>query len=264
MPGALSCICLPGRAAVVGGCLFLLVSTSALAGPPFITDDPEPVDLGHWEVYVFSDGAFDHGSATGVGPSIEINYGAAPNLQLHLIANTAYDAPQGGARQWSLGDTELGAKYRFISPGEHDWFPQVGIFPLLEIPTGDARRGLGAGYTQAFLPVWAQKDFGKWTTYGGGGYWINPGPGDHDYWFAGWLLQRQVTDKLALGAEVFHQTSSMVGRGETSGFNVGGQYDLNEHNHLLFSVGRGGLAYAVDAAAVNDPVTYYLAYQWTF
>ena len=49
----------------------------ARAGPPFITDDPEPVDLGHWEVYAFSDGAFDGGSATGVGPSIEVNYGAA-------------------------------------------------------------------------------------------------------------------------------------------------------------------------------------------
>ncbi len=29
----------------------------AMAGPPFITDDPEPVDLGHWEVYGFSAGA---------------------------------------------------------------------------------------------------------------------------------------------------------------------------------------------------------------
>ena len=109
-----------------------------------------------------------------------------------------------------------------------------------------------------------QKDFGKWTTYGGGGYWINPGPGNRDYWFAGWLLQRQVTDKLALGAEVFHTTSSMVGRAGVTGFNLGGQYDLDAHHHLLFSAGRGGLAYAVDAAVVNNPVTYYLAYQWTF
>jgi len=253
-----------GLTTVLVAFLEVLTFSPVLAGPPFITDDPEPVDLGHWEVYVFSAGAFDHGSATGVGPSVEINYGAAPNLQLHVIANTSYDAPGSAAQHWGIGDTELGAKYRFVTPGKNDWFPQVGVFPLVEIPTGDARRGLGAGYTQAFLPVWAQKDFGKWTTYGGGGYWINPGPGNRDYWFAGWMLQRQLTEKLAIGAEVFHQTSSMVGRGESSGFNVGGQYDLNDHNHLLFSMGRGGLAYAVDATSVNHPVTYYLAYQWTF
>lgn len=25
-----------------------------LAGPPFQTDDPEPVDVGHYEFYIFS------------------------------------------------------------------------------------------------------------------------------------------------------------------------------------------------------------------
>jgi hypothetical protein len=140
----------------------------------------------------------------------------------------------------------------------------VGAFPLIEVPTGDARRGLGAGYVQAFLPIWVQKDIGKWTTYGGGGYWINPGPGNRDYWFTGWLLQRQMTEKLALGGEVFHQTSSMSGRNGSTGFNLGGAYDFTEHHHLLVSAGQGGLLYAVDAAAVSRPITYYLAYQWTF
>ena len=244
--------------------LGVMSAGAAAAGPPFITDDPEPVDLGHWEVYGFSAGAIDAHDATGVGPAVEVNYGAAPNLQLHLIANLAYDLPKAGPGEFGLSDTELGAKYRFITPGKDDWYPQVGIFPLVELPTGEARRGLGAGYVQAFLPVWGQKDFGKWTTYGGGGYWINPGPGNRDYWYVGWLLQRQVTDKLAIGTEVFHTTSNMVGHDGVTGFNVGGQYDITEHYHLLFSAGRGGLLYAVDAARVTDPVTYYAAFQWTF
>lgn len=242
----------------------ILTGGAVRAGPPFITDDPEPVDLGHWEVYAFSAGALEHGASTGVGPSLEVNYGAAPNLQLHLIANLAYDNPPGAPEQFGLGDTELGFKYRFITPAEKDWFPQVGIFPLVEVPTGEAKRGLGAGETQVFLPIWLQKDMGKWTTYGGGGYWINPGPGNRDFWYSGWLLQRQMTDKLMLGGEVFHSTPSMVGRSDATGFNLGGQYDFTEHDHLLFSAGRGGLLYAVDAAAVKYPFTYYLAYQWTF
>ncbi len=242
----------------------LTMPAEAVAGPPFITDDPEPVDLGRWEVYAFSAGAIDAHDATGVGPAVEVNYGAAPNLQLHLIANFAYDLPDNAPKEFGVGDTELGAKYRFINPGKDDWYPQVGVFPLVELPSGDARRGLGAGYVQAFLPVWVQKDFGKWTTYGGGGYWINPGAGNRNYWYVGWELQRQVTKTLMLGAEVFHTTSSMEGRSGVTGFNVGGQYDFDDHHHLLFSAGRGGLQYAVDAAAVRRPVTYYLAYQWTF
>lgn len=242
----------------------LLVPGAALAGPPFVTDDPEPVDLHHWEVYVFSAGAVGHQDATGLGPSVEVNYGAAPNLQLHVIATTAYDSPAGAPAAYGIGDTELGMKYRLINPGDGDWYPQVGVFPLIEIPTGKASRNLGAGQVQAFLPIWLQKDVGKWTTYGGGGYWINPGPGNRNYWFAGWLLQRQVTAKLALGGELFHQTANMVGRGGTTGFNLGGQYDVSEHRHLLFSAGHGGLQYAVDGAAVSHPFTYYLAWQWTF
>jgi hypothetical protein len=241
-----------------------LLVRPARAGPPFLTDDPEPVDLGHWEVYAFSDGAFEHGAATGVGPSVEINFGAAPNLQLHFIGNLAYDEPPGQPRQYGLGDAELGAKYRFIDPGKDDWYPQVGIFPLVVFPTGAAWRGLGAGYVQAFFPIWVQKDVGDWTTYGGGGYWINPGPGARNYWFAGWLVQRRVTKRLALGVEVFQQTSSMVGRQASGGFNLGGVYDVTDHYHLLVSVGRGGLLYAVDGGAVSYPTTYYLALQHTF
>jgi hypothetical protein len=242
----------------------LVLPDRAWAGPPFETDDPEPVEPGHWEVYTFSAGAVGNHDATGLGPSLEVNYGAAPNLQLHLIATTAYDAPSGSPAAVGVGDTEFGMKYRLINPGEHDWYPEIGVFPLVELPSGKASRNLGAGQVQVFLPVWLQKNLGKWTTYGGGGYWINPGPGNRDYWFTGWLVQRQVTGKLALGGELFHQTASMVGRGGSTGFNLGGQYDFSEHHHLLFSAGRGGLSYAVDAAAVTHPGTYYLAYQWTF
>ena len=257
--------CPPKSLASVALALALFAAPQmAWAGPPFETDDPEPVDRGHWEVYIFSAGSIGSHDTTGLGPSLEVNYGAAANLQLHLIATTAYDAPSGSAAAFGVGDTELGAKYRFINPGKDDWYPEVGVFPLIELPSGNASRNLGAGQVQVFLPVWLQKNFGKWTTYGGGGYWINPGPGNRNYWFTGWLLQRQVTAKLALGGEVFHHTAAMVGRGGSTGFNLGGQYDFTEHHHLLFSAGHGGLSYAVDGAAVSHPATYYLAYQWTF
>ena len=239
--------------------LALFAAAPALAGPPFTTDDPEPVDLGHWEIYGFTAGTQVRGDTGGTLAGVEVNYGAAPNLQLHLIAPLAFDRTSGSALQAGVGDMELGAKYRLLTPGEDDWYPQVGIFPLLEIPAGDSHRGLGAGKMQIFLPVWLQKDFGDWTTYGGGGFWSNPGAGNRDYWFAGWLLQYRITKSLALGGEIFHQTSDTIGGGDTTGFNLGGIYDFSEHYHLLFSGGRG-----LQNAALANQFSYYLAIQSTF
>lgn len=229
------------------------------AGPPFLTDDPEPVELGHWEIYGFTAATQVRGDNSGTLGGVEVNYGAAPNLQLHLILPLAFDSPSGGPTVASLGDTELGVKYRFITPGEDDWWPQVGIFPLVEVPTGNAQRGLGAGKMREFFPVWLQKDWGDWTTYGGGGYWVSPGVGNRNYWFAGWLLQRQITKDLALGAELFHQTADTIGGKETTGFNFGGIFDFSEHYHLLFSGGRG-----LQNPAFTNQFSYYLAIQSTF
>lgn len=84
-----------------------------------------------------------------------------------------------------------------------------------------------------------KKDFGEWTTYGGGGYWINPESGDKNFWFAGWVLQRKITERLSLGAELFRQSSDKTSDKATSGFNVGAIYDADEKYHLLMSAGRG-------------------------
>jgi hypothetical protein len=232
---------------------------AAVAGPPFRTDDPEPVDYQHWEVYGFSTGTKVTGDTSGFVPGVEVNYGALPDLQLHVIVPMAFDAPAGSGVKFGMGDTELGVKYRFVEEDENGWRPQVGIFPLFEAPTGNAQRGLGAGVGREFLPVWIQKGFGKWLTYGGGGYWNNPGAGNKNYWFMGWLLQRQVTDALALGGELFHQTAATAGGHDSSGFNLGGIYDFTENYHLLFSAGRG-----IQDMPDSDEFSYYVAFQWTF
>lgn len=244
--------------AVVLAGLLAICSQPCWAGPPFVTDDPVPTPLGQWEVYAFSAAASVHGDTAGTLIGTEINYGAAPNLMLHMIVPLAFDQPDRRGMRTGIGDIELGAKYRLFDPGKGDWKPQVGIFPLIEIPSGDADRGLGGGYTSAYFPIWIEKDLGRWTTYGGGGYWINPGRGNKNYWFVGDLVQRQVTDQLALGAEVFHQSTDTQGGPDSSGFNVGGVFDFNDHYHLLFSAGRG-----LRHANPTNQFSYYLGLQWT-
>ena len=51
------------------------------AGPPYQTDDPEPTDLRHWEIYNFIDVDGRHGDLDGAA-GLDVNYGAAKDLQL--------------------------------------------------------------------------------------------------------------------------------------------------------------------------------------
>lgn len=235
----------------------VLASPVAVAGPPFVTDDPEPVELHHWEVYFASIGSVskEQGERDTFAtlPHLEVNYGALPELQLHIIAPLALDE-QGGNLHYGYGDTELGAKFRFIK--ENGWIPQVGTFPLIELPTGNADEGLGNGKAQYFFPIWFQKSWGKWTTYGGGGYWLNQGKGNRDWWYFGWLLQRQLTDSFLVGAEIYQTTPDAAGSQARTGFNVGAIYDFDEHHHLMGSVGRDLIG--------RTQVAWYLAFQFTF
>jgi hypothetical protein len=74
---------------------FLVLSSSALAGPPFVTDDPEPVDYLHWELYTFSQGTHVKGETNGVAPSGEYNYGVLPNVHLHVQPSMAIHQADG-------------------------------------------------------------------------------------------------------------------------------------------------------------------------
>jgi hypothetical protein len=84
--------------------IFHLWPWPALAGPPFRTDDPEPVEYKHWEVYVASQGSFDRDETSLTAPHVEINYGLFPNVQIHLIAPFEYVKPEGEASHYGFAD----------------------------------------------------------------------------------------------------------------------------------------------------------------
>ena len=102
-------------------------------GPPFQTDDPVPVDLHHYEFYIF--GGMDGTTAEidSSGPAFEFNWGAIPRVQLHAILPLGVVAPSNnpiylpggtGAKAFGLTDMELGAKIAFIK--ETKYVPQLG------------------------------------------------------------------------------------------------------------------------------------------
>ncbi len=230
------------------------IAAAAFAGPPFRTDDPEPVEYRHWEIYVASQGSFDRNETSLTAPHVELNYGIFPNIQIHLIAPFGYIKPEGKLSHYGYADMELGAKFKFIQ--ETGLRPQVGAFPIVILPTGNKDKGLGDGEVQVFFPIWVQKDLGSWKTYGGGGYWINPGTDNRNYWFFGWEVQRDITKFLTLGAEIFHQTPSKAGGESSTGFNAGAIINFGDLHHLLLSAGR-------DFSDPNN-TSFYAGYQLTF
>jgi hypothetical protein len=227
---------------------------NAQAGPPFFTDDPVPLDLRHWEFYLASQDFVTRDVTSGTLPHIETNYGVTSEMMIHIIMPLAYNRPRGAAMQYGLGDVELGVKYRFVH--ETDTRPQIGTFPHVEVPLGSSRRGLGNGHAQVFVPIWIQKSWGPWTSYGGGGYWTNPGPGNKDFWMFGWTVTRDFSKAVTAGVELIRNTPDSVGSVGETALNFGALISLGDGRIFMFSVGR-------DIRGDNHFFTYVALY-WTW
>jgi hypothetical protein len=233
----------------------LFIAARCHAGPPFITDDPEPVAPGQWEVNNALTGTHSRGETGLFLPQEDINYGAASGVQLHVMPQMGYNASP-GERSYSRGNTELGVKYRLTpaSDDEADWM--VSLYPLYELSSHNASQTLGPGAASTYLPVWVQTTRGHWTVYGGGGYWINPGAGRQNAWAAGAVALYQFTPQLQLGGELFAQTAPSVESRGSLGFNLGGSYALSKDYGLLFSAGQG-----LSNVASSNQGSFYLGLQ---
>jgi hypothetical protein len=108
------------KAASLFGLLTILFASGiARAGPPFRTDDPEPIDYRNYEFYTFATSDGTGVETDPAGPAIEFNYGVLPNVHLHIIvpmaailpSNNPRYAPSGtGPNEYGIGDIETGIK----------------------------------------------------------------------------------------------------------------------------------------------------------
>jgi hypothetical protein len=219
------------RALRVLPALWLALPASAWAGPPYVTDDPQPTDLHHWEIYAFGAGEGAHGNWEGAA-GLDLNYGAAAGVQLTATLPLALTHADGDTRS-GAGDVELGVKYRLLHR-EASGF-DLAVFPRVILPSGGHR--FGTGRTRVLLPVWAEKDSGSWSLFGGGGYTVNPGRGNRDFWQGGVALTRAVSDRLAIGGEATIEGADAAGAHATAGLGIGGVYQLGGPLALLVSGG---------------------------
>ena len=224
------------------------------AGPPYVSDDPEPTDYKHFEIYTFSNGTATRGDIGGAS-GIDFNYGAAPNLQLTATLPIGFDNPAGGNMSFGPGNIELAAKYRFLH--QDSFGLDVSVFPRVFLPS--PTRNLGNPAASLLLPVWVQKDWnGGWSAFGGGGCVVS-GRGAQDFCLTGGVVTYQLLSKLQLGVELFHQTADHIGTPATSSIGIGARYDINDTYHLLGYIRRG-----IENAAEADQFSWYASVLFTF
>jgi len=246
-----SCLRLSAFALLAAACS--LAAAPCLAGPPFETDDPEPTDPGRWEIYAFATGTRSADETEGEA-GLDINYGLAPDVQLTAVLPLSYERED--RDRLGLGDVELAVKFRFLHQREGSPLPDVSFFPAVTIPT--ARKDMGTGRVQLFLPLWLQKDFGPWSLFAGGGLHLNSGVGNRNYWSGGIGISRGFGERFSLGVEIYHETPDEAGERSFTGVNFGLTYRLDSRWSLLLSGGPGiqhradGGRYAIYAALKLD------------
>ena len=205
------------------------------AGPPYVSDDPEPTDNGHYETYLFTQGADARTGASGAS-GIDFNYGASDDLQLTAVIPVEYEHPEHAHGVSGIGNTELAAKFRFVHNVDAGGW-DAAVFPRLFLPS--ASRRVGDRHFSLLLPLWVEHDWDEWSTFGGGGCVLNPGRESRNFCLAGWAVTHQITPALQLGAEIAHQgADTRDGRAFTR-LGAGLRYDVSENYHLLLSAGPG-------------------------
>ncbi len=203
----------------------------ALAGPPYLTDDPVPTDTGHWEIYAFTGGE-GRRSAIDADAGFDFNYGPVAGIQLTATLPLSFSHDALAGRRAGTGDVEIGVKYRFFHDEQRGL--SAAIFPRVILPTSSLAAN---GKTRVLLPLWIGKDFAGGTSlFGGGGYKINPGRGNRDFWEAAVALTHDL-DKVSVGAEVAWQSPDTVGGTAQTRAGLGTIIKFTDHDALLLSGG---------------------------
>ena len=191
-------------AAVLAAASLLIGAGPAAAGPPFLSDDPEPTDRGHWEIYDFVSG----------GPS---GLGGRGRLRHQLRRRQGPPAdrqPAAGLRRCIRPASARPADRHGRSRSRR----QV---PLLHQADGAATPDVSV-FPPRLRPH---------------GYQLDPGAGLRNYWQGGAAVPRTVTPHFQLGAEGYAQGDDAADGGGYATINFGLAYKLVQHWSVLASAG---------------------------
>ena len=228
-PGRAEGDCVKPDRGSLAALLSAAAAAPALAGPPYQTDDPEPTELGHWEIYnPHFDGRAAGMTARRTRPQLWCRGG--PQLTATLPVAFAQNPAAAGA---VAAATSSSAQNTDSSDDESNGW-QAAVFPRVILPT--AARDLGGPHSRPAAAVGAEGS-GQKSVFGGGGYEINPGRDNRDFWQAGVAVTHDFSKSTALGAELAWQSSDTRDGKSSTGVNVGLIQKLGGPYSLLLAAG---------------------------
>ena len=136
----------------------------ASAQTPFLTDDAEVAEKGHWNFEYFNEYAVlpksafpDHWQETN---NFVIQYGLLRNLEVNVdfpIILINRDTGTALPDAFGFGDFDFAAKYKFFDEDPEGWRPGFAASAAVEVPSGNAATQLGSGYTDFVMNTIGQK-----------------------------------------------------------------------------------------------------------
>ena len=219
----------------------LLFSSNVARGePPFLTDDPWVPPLHSWEINIPYTLTVTPINSTMQIPLLDINYVLFPDLVVIVDPQVVRFKRSGGNPQVGIGDTTVGVLWRFLG-GLSEFDYQIATEPFIVIPTGDNERGLGLGRPAFQLQLLGQIGREPFKTYGLGGYNVQLGAGQRNYWNFAWVILYYPSEKGLIGLEILGNSPQTVGGKPLIGFDVGTKFNINKNLSLLVSGGRSFL-----------------------
>jgi hypothetical protein len=207
---------------------------AAQGGPPLVTDDPETVGDGRWEINTAFTMEKIPGQKTMQVPDLDINYGYGDSLQFKYEVS-ALMVREDDVHHSGAGNSFTGVKWRFLDGGDEGL--SLSTYPTIEFntPPGSSRPELVEHGTNFFLPLEWSKQFGGLELAGDFGYQFTQHRRDEI--LGGVAAGHKFTERFELLGEIrvsttenFHDTDVF--------FNIGERLQITEHAALIVSSGR--------------------------
>lgn len=222
--------------------LLIIPFRSAIADAPFLTDSAVTMDPLQWYAILYSAADKSKIVTSVVAPGLEYDIGLAPGIELDtytpVVTNLNPEPLLRTVFAKTTGPGDIDVELKFRLHKETKYLPILSFAPNVYLPTGNANRGLGNGRAWYYFPLIVQKKIESWTTYAEAAYIINHAPGLHNHFFAGWVLQKNLSNKITLGGEIFTETRSSFYSPAYTLLNLGGYYNFTKNTSLLASVGH--------------------------
>jgi len=231
------------------------VQEPASGGPPMIIDDPGTVDKNHWEIITAVTGNHQ-GDTVEVDPTLDINYGAADNVQIHFLVPYVTQSTNGEALNSGIGNTTIGFKYRFSGDAKKGL--ALGIFPQVSFnnSSSSVNKGLVDKGTDIFLPLDIQETIRNLTFGGHVGFDFKP-QNIQNQFFYGVMGGYNVARRVQILAEIVADSTTDLQKHEVY-LNLGNRVKVGKRINLLVSGGH-----SLHRISGKGQFIYYVALQTT-